>query len=75
MIWMKGYSTEQKVTPFDAQDSDRFGSSVAIDGDTAVVGASGDNDLGTVQGLLMSWKDSPQAHGLSTRNSRRCSDW
>ncbi len=39
-----------KITASDAADNDRFGCSVAIDGDTAIVGAFGNDDAGTNSG-------------------------
>ncbi len=41
---------EAKLTPSDGAPLDLFGNSVAIDGDTAVVGASGDDDNGSGSG-------------------------
>jgi hypothetical protein len=40
----------QKLTASDAEGSDFFGTSVAISGDTAVVGASGEDGLGSERG-------------------------
>ena len=37
---------EEKVTVWDAEAEDRFGTSVAISGDRAIVGAWGDDDNG-----------------------------
>jgi cysteine-rich repeat protein len=46
-----GVWTEQvKLLPSNGADSDRFGFSVALDGDTAVIGAHGDNDNGFESG-------------------------
>ena len=39
-----------KLTALDGAAGDRFGSSVAIDGDTAVIGAHGDDDRGSNSG-------------------------
>ena len=39
-----------KLTPDDAADDDYFGTSVALDGDTAVIGAPGDDDNGIDSG-------------------------
>jgi hypothetical protein len=39
-----------KLLPSDGTDSDYFGASVAISGNTAVVGASGDDDSGSLSG-------------------------
>ncbi|QDV18654.1 Calx-beta domain protein [Gimesia panareensis] len=40
------------LTAFDASDGDQFGSSVAIDGDTIVIGAYADNDSGSDSGSV-----------------------
>ncbi len=40
----------KKLVAIDAQDNDEFGCSVAISGDTVVVGASGEDGTGTDQG-------------------------
>ncbi|WP_136601792.1 FG-GAP repeat protein [Salinigranum halophilum] len=37
-------TTETKLTAFDGEAGDRFGAAVALDGDTLVVGAPGDDD-------------------------------
>ncbi len=43
--------TEQgRLTPLDGQPSDQFGTSVAVDGDTAIVGAICTDDLGASSG-------------------------
>jgi len=44
--------TEQKITALDAALGDRFGISVAVSGDTAVVGAEGDDDGGGNSGSV-----------------------
>lgn len=44
------WSETLKIDPPDAAASETFGESVALDGDTLVVGAYGDNDLGTRAG-------------------------
>ena len=41
-----GWNETAKLTASDGQAGDNFGRSVAIDGDTAVVGAAGDDDRG-----------------------------
>ena len=59
--------TEQKLKPSDAQQYDYFGGSVAIDGDTLVVGAIGDDNNGTNSGAAYiytrdgegTWTDQP----------------
>jgi hypothetical protein len=40
------YSYEEKIAPSGVSGGDRFGDSVSIDGDYAIVGATGDDDLG-----------------------------
>jgi len=45
-----GWQLQQKLTPFDAAPRKFFGISVAIDGDTIVVGAHGDTNAGTSSG-------------------------
>jgi hypothetical protein len=37
----------QKLIPIDLDSGDRFGSSVAVDGDTAIIGAAGEGDVGS----------------------------
>ncbi len=44
------WTQQQKLTAADAAVSDLFGASVAISGDTIVVGASGDDDAGNQSG-------------------------
>jgi len=44
------WSEETKLTASDAAAGDRFGSSVAISGNTALIGAEGDDDAGTDSG-------------------------
>jgi len=44
------WTEEQKLTASDATTTDRFGFSVAISGDTTVVGASQDDDAGSASG-------------------------
>jgi hypothetical protein len=39
-----------KLFPVDGAEDDRFGTSVALDGTTALVGATGDDDNGPVSG-------------------------
>lgn len=41
---------EDRLTALDGEDQDRFGSSVDIDGDFAIVGAYGDDDNGSASG-------------------------
>ena len=44
------WTQQQKLTASDGAEGDSFGSSVALDGDTALVGAYGDDDLGSNSG-------------------------
>ncbi|MDY0339850.1 MAG: Ig-like domain-containing protein [Coriobacteriia bacterium] len=44
------WELQQKLTALDGSDGDRFGYSVAIDGDTAIAGALLDDDKGTDSG-------------------------
>ena len=44
------WSEQQKLTASDGASSDHFGISVSIDGDTAVIGAYGDDDNGSYSG-------------------------
>jgi hypothetical protein len=44
------WSEQAKLTAADAEEQDYFGTSVSADGDTAVVGASGDDDAGASSG-------------------------
>ena len=44
------WSEQAKLTASDAEDHDRFGHSVALSGDTAVVGAVSDDDAGDSSG-------------------------
>ena len=45
-----GYVQQQKLTASDPASSDKFGTSVAIDGDTLVVGMPLDDDAGSISG-------------------------
>ncbi len=45
-----GWGQVRKLTASDAAESDSFGTSVALDGDTALVGASGNDDAGSSSG-------------------------
>jgi len=47
---MIGYVQSQKLTAGDGAGNDYFGYSVSIDGDTAVIGAFGDDDDGSASG-------------------------
>ena len=58
-----------RLSASDAADDDNFGTSVALDGDTAVIGAPGDDDNGIDSGSvyvfvkpLNGWADLPQTH-------------
>ncbi|MEM1221841.1 MAG: FG-GAP repeat protein [Verrucomicrobiota bacterium] len=44
------WTQQQKLTAGDGAAEDRFGYSVSIDGDTALIGVAGDNDMGTGSG-------------------------
>lgn len=44
------WAEQAKLVASDGQDEDRFGSAVAVDGDTLVVGARGDDDDGSWSG-------------------------
>lgn len=44
------WTEKQKLTAFDGYAGDLFGQSVAISGNTIIVGADGDDDLGTYSG-------------------------
>jgi hypothetical protein len=48
--WALTVEQEAKLLPADAADDDYFGSSVALDGDTAVIGATLDDDSGFASG-------------------------
>ena len=48
--WTTTTSFAAKLTPSDGAPGDRFGVSVAVDGDTVVAGASGDDDKGSNSG-------------------------
>ena len=45
-----GWTQVAKLTADDGAASDKFGSSVSIDGDTVVIGAYGDDDKGSNSG-------------------------
>lgn len=44
------WSQQQKLTASDASDASEFGSSVALDGDSALIGASGEEHAGILSG-------------------------
>ena len=46
----ESWSQQEKLTASDGADGDRFGSSVAISGDYAIICASGDDDNGSASG-------------------------
>ncbi len=46
------WNHQQKLTAVDATSFDYFGTSVAVSGDTIVIGASGDDDGGSVSGSV-----------------------
>lgn len=47
-----GWTQQQKITPSDAEAEDYFGYAVALDGDTMLVGAYGDDDGGDAAGAV-----------------------
>jgi hypothetical protein len=46
------WSEQQKLTAFDGEAGDYFGESLAVSGDTVVIGAYGDDDMGTDAGAV-----------------------
>ncbi len=54
---------EAKVTAFDGGGFQSFGYSVAVSGDTAVIGAQWDNDLGTQSGSAYVYQREPGLEG------------
>ncbi|MBY5163138.1 FG-GAP repeat protein [Salsipaludibacter albus] len=66
-----GY-TQTKLTASDAASGDEFGVSVAVDGDTIVVGASLDDDNGTNSGSAYVYQ--PDANGGYTQTKLTASD-
>ena len=54
------WSQQAKLTASDAAESDEFGTSVSVSGDTAVVGAFGDDDAGRFSGSAYVY-EAPQA--------------
>ncbi len=46
------WTQEQKLTADDSAASDLFGAAVAIEGETAMIGAIGDDDLGSLSGSV-----------------------
>ncbi len=59
------WTQQQKLTAADAARSDFFGESVSIGGDTAIVGASGDDDGGEASGSAYVFRTSPGSDGYS----------
>lgn len=53
-----------KLTPFDGAAGDQFGSSVAISGDTAIVGATGDSNAGPNPGSAYIFQDDGSGNWL-----------
>lgn len=55
---------QQKLVAYDGATGDNFGCAVSLDGDTVVIGASGDDDLGTSSGsaYVYSWNGSSWIH-------------
>lgn len=47
-----GFAQQAKLLPADGASNDEFGEDVAVDGDTAVVGARLDDDLGSASGAV-----------------------
>ena len=55
----RGSTQVAKLTASDGAMADYFGTSLAISGNTAVVGASGDNDCGSESGSVYIFQDTP----------------
>ena len=49
----KSFQEEEKLTAFDAASGDRFGNSVTVAGDVAIVGAHYDSDAGSGSGVAL----------------------
>jgi len=52
----ENWTEQDKITPADGEANDRFGGSVSISGDYAIVGAIGDNDNGPISGSAYIFK-------------------
>jgi len=62
------WSEQQKLTAFDGEAGDYFGESVAVSLDTIVIGADGDDDLGTNTGAVYVYvRDSSGSWGLQQK--------
>ncbi len=59
-----GWSQQAKLTAADGAVHDRFGISVAVSGDTAVIGAFGDDDAGTDSGSAYVFAPNPAITAL-----------
>lgn len=72
------WTQEQKLTASDGAADDWFGSPVSISGDTAIIGAWGDDDNGDRSGsayvFVRSGTTWTEAHKLTARNGK-ASDW
>ena len=68
------WSQSAKLTASDGAEGDRFGGSVAVDGDTAVAGAVGDDDHGSSSGSaylfgIQDWTDIPGSDASTTTHT------
>ena len=62
-----GWTFSAKITAPDADGSDRFGESVALFGDLALIGASGDDDRGSNAGAVYAYEHSEFGWVLSEK--------
>ncbi|MCK4872198.1 MAG: hypothetical protein KAS72_05700 [Phycisphaerales bacterium] len=62
-VWVQA----AKLVPDDGEASDVFGISVAVSGDTLVIGATEDNDLGASSGSVYIYEKAGTAWGLSAK--------
>jgi len=73
------WSEQQKLTAFDGEAGDHFGESLTLNGDTIVVGAYGDDDMGTDAGAAYIYtRDSAGLWNLQqkiTASSGTSDDW
>lgn len=65
------WTQEAKLTPIDAAESDRFGISVSISGETAVVGSWNDDDAGESSGSAYVFV---RSNGLWTQQAKLTAD-